>query len=45
MSDDNVKVLVRCRPLNSREKGLNCKTVVCGCAVCVCVYLHVPRGF
>ena len=23
-----VKVIVRCRPLNAREKSLNCKTVV-----------------
>ena len=23
-----VKVIVRCRPMNAREKGLNCKTVV-----------------
>eukprot|EP00042_Codosiga_hollandica_P055475 m.778932 g.778932 ORF g.778932 m.778932 type:complete len:1027 (+) comp59124_c0_seq13:51-3131(+) len=28
MSDDNVKVLTRCRPLNRREKDLSCKTVV-----------------
>ena len=23
-----VKVIVRCRPMNAREKGLDCKTVV-----------------
>ena len=23
-----VKVIVRCRPMNAREKGLNCKTVL-----------------
>jgi hypothetical protein len=28
MSEETVKVLVRCRPLNSREKGLNCRTIV-----------------
>ena len=28
MSVETVKVLVRCRPLNSREKGLNCRTIV-----------------
>lgn len=25
---DNVKVVVRCRPLNSKERGLNCKKIV-----------------
>eukprot|EP00049_Salpingoeca_infusionum_P002080 m.53909 g.53909 ORF g.53909 m.53909 type:complete len:1163 (-) comp11376_c0_seq3:388-3876(-) len=28
MGDETVKVIVRCRPMNSREKGLNCKVVV-----------------
>eukprot|EP00047_Mylnosiga_fluctuans_P018442 m.71067 g.71067 ORF g.71067 m.71067 type:complete len:1220 (-) comp7618_c0_seq1:135-3794(-) len=28
MGEETVKVLVRCRPLNAREKGLNCKTIV-----------------
>ena len=28
MGDDCVKVMVRCRPLNAREKGLSCKIVV-----------------
>ena len=25
---ESVKVIVRCRPMNSRENGLNCKTCV-----------------
>ena len=28
MSEETVKVLVRCRPLNAREKGLNCDVIV-----------------
>lgn len=28
MSVESVKVIVRCRPLNAREKSLNCKEVV-----------------
>lgn len=28
MSEETVRVLVRCRPLNTREKGLNCRTIV-----------------
>ena len=28
MAEDNVKVIVRCRPMNTREKGLECKPVV-----------------
>jgi hypothetical protein len=28
MGDETVRVLVRCRPMNSREKGLGCATVV-----------------
>lgn len=28
MSEETVKVLVRCRPLNTREKNLNCECVV-----------------
>jgi len=25
---ESVKVIVRCRPMNGREKGLNCKDVI-----------------
>ena len=28
MPDETVKVIVRCRPMNSREKGLKCDTSV-----------------
>lgn len=28
MASESVKVVVRCRPLNNREKALNCKMVV-----------------
>ena len=28
MSEDTVKVIVRCRPMNAREKGLNSRVVV-----------------
>ncbi|XP_056591669.1 kinesin-like protein KIF17 isoform X2 [Triplophysa dalaica] len=28
MASESVKVVVRCRPLNDREKSMNCKTVV-----------------
>ncbi|KAJ8360472.1 hypothetical protein SKAU_G00169970 [Synaphobranchus kaupii] len=28
MASESVKVIVRCRPMNDREKALNCKTVV-----------------
>jgi hypothetical protein len=28
MASESVKVVVRCRPLNDREKALNCKMVV-----------------
>ncbi|XP_064161277.1 kinesin-like protein KIF17 isoform X1 [Anguilla rostrata] len=28
MASESVKVVVRCRPMNDREKALNCKTVV-----------------
>lgn len=28
MAAESVKVVVRCRPLNDREKSMNCKTVV-----------------
>ena len=27
-SNDNVRVVVRCRPLNEKEKGMNCKVAV-----------------
>ncbi|XP_055901173.1 osmotic avoidance abnormal protein 3-like [Biomphalaria glabrata] len=32
---ETVKVIVRCRPMNQREKGLNCKTVIA---------MDTPRG-
>jgi hypothetical protein len=25
---ESVRVVVRCRPMNNREKGLNCKTII-----------------
>lgn len=28
MASESVKVIIRCRPLNDREKALNCKMVV-----------------
>ncbi|KAL0180784.1 hypothetical protein M9458_023190, partial [Cirrhinus mrigala] len=28
MASESVKVVVRCRPLNDREKAMNCKTVI-----------------
>uniref|UniRef100_A0A8B9LL91 Kinesin motor domain-containing protein n=1 Tax=Astyanax mexicanus TaxID=7994 RepID=A0A8B9LL91_ASTMX len=37
MASESVKVVIRCRPLNDREKALNCKMVVSvdtGCCQC-----------
>ncbi|XP_060765739.1 kinesin-like protein KIF17 [Neoarius graeffei] len=37
MASESVKVVVRCRPLNNREKTLNCKMVVSvDCSRCQC---------
>ncbi|KAK3536673.1 hypothetical protein QTP86_017602, partial [Hemibagrus guttatus] len=37
MASESVKVVVRCRPLNNREKALNCKSVVfVDCSHCQC---------
>ncbi|XP_027010627.2 kinesin-like protein KIF17 isoform X3 [Tachysurus fulvidraco] len=37
MASESVKVVVRCRPLNNREKALNCKMVVSvDCSLCQC---------
>ncbi|KAM9444185.1 LOW QUALITY PROTEIN: kinesin-like protein KIF17 [Clarias gariepinus] len=37
MASESVKVVVRCRPLNNREKALNCKMVVSvDCSHCQC---------
>lgn len=37
MASESVKVVVRCRPLNNREKTLNCKMVVSvNCSHCQC---------
>lgn len=37
MASESVRVVVRCRPLNNREKSLNCKMVVSvDCSHCQC---------
>ncbi len=42
MSEETVRVLVRCRPLNTREKNLNCKVIVSMDASCGQVSLAKP---